>query len=109
MIDNVWYVDNDSESLSLVVEESHVTVVTASDEGWGGGRDRGWWSGDLYTEEQEIKWICLGNQLGIVVPWTKISQDQKSQYFRTSLIRAMYICQYLINHLTSSTIINIGH
>ena len=25
-------------SLSLVVEESDATVVTASDEGWGGGR-----------------------------------------------------------------------
>ena len=37
-------------SLSLVVEESDSTVVAASDEGWGE-----WWSGDLYTEEQEIK------------------------------------------------------
>ena len=51
-------------SLSLVVEESDATVITASDEGWGSGqwesrRDHGWWSGDLYTGEQELKCIYM--------------------------------------------------
>ena len=46
-------------SLSLVVEEPDVTVITASDEGWGGGRvgetkDGGQMTCTV-TEEQEIK------------------------------------------------------
>ena len=43
-------------SLSLVVEESDATVlvITANNE-WESGRDHGWWLGDLYTGEQDIK------------------------------------------------------
>ena len=44
-------------SLSLVVEESDATVVTASDEGWGGRRVGETMDGGQVTctQEQEIK------------------------------------------------------
>ena len=42
-------------SLSLVVEESDVTVVTASDEGWGSGRVGETMDGGQVTCTQENK------------------------------------------------------
>ena len=42
-------------SLSLVVEESDVTVITASDEGWGSGRVGETTDGGQVTYTQENK------------------------------------------------------
>ena len=54
-------------SLSLVVEESDATVVTASDEGGGCGRVGETTDGGQVTCTQENKrqsvYTCLGNQL----------------------------------------------
>ena len=53
-------------SLSLVVEESDATVITASDEGWGRGRVGETTDGGQVTCSQENKrssvYTCLGNQ-----------------------------------------------
>ena len=54
-------------SLSLVVEESDATVVTASDEGWGSGRVGETTDGGQVTCTHENKrssvYTCLGNKL----------------------------------------------
>ena len=54
-------------SLSLVVEESDATVVTASDEGWGSGRVGETTDGGQVTCTQENKrssvYTCLRNKL----------------------------------------------
>ena len=54
-------------SLSLVVEESDATVVTASDEGWGSGRVGETTDGGQVTCTQGNKrssvYTCFGNQL----------------------------------------------
>ena len=54
-------------SLSLVVEESDATVITASDEGRGCGRVGETTDGGQVTCTQENKrssvYTCLGNQL----------------------------------------------